>query len=108
MSPGIRNRERTTGKRLCQKEVEYNVLWHTKQGKYGKLLSDQFKDARIYVSHFLQVLNFCIIRREIKPEVREKFGLSIDDKAVPDMGTEQQLITWGEKVLKGEEQRMMM
>jgi len=78
-----------------------------RQVKYGKLLSDQFKDARIYVSHFIQVLNFCIIRREIKPEVREDFGLDIDDKALPDLGTEQQLIYWGEKVIKGEESRIM-
>ncbi|WP_066633788.1 hypothetical protein [Labilibacter marinus] len=79
-----------------------------RQAKYGKLLADQFKEARIYVSHFIQVLNFCIIRNEIKPEVREAFGLDIEDKAVPDLGTEQQLIHWGEKLIKGEEQRMML
>lgn len=79
-----------------------------RQAKYGKLLSDQFKEARIYVSHFIQVLNFCIIRKEIKPEVRESFGLDVEAKAVPDLGTEQQLIYWGEKVIKGEESRMMM
>ncbi len=79
-----------------------------RQAKYGKLLSDQFRDARLYVSHFIQVLNFCIIRKEFKPEVRENFGLEIEDKAVPELGTEQQLIYWGDKVIKGEEKRMMM
>lgn len=79
-----------------------------RQAKYGKLLSDHFKEARIYVSHFIQVLNFCIIRREIKPEIRESFGLGIEDKAVPELGTEQQLINWGDKIIKGEEKRMMM
>ena len=78
-----------------------------RQAKYGKLLADQFKEARIYVSHFIQVLNFCIIRKELKPEVREEFGLSIEDKAVPELGTEQQLIHWGKKVIVGEESRMM-
>ncbi|TLX73891.1 hypothetical protein E9993_13865 [Labilibacter sediminis] len=78
-----------------------------RQAKYGRLLADQFKEARVYVSHFIQVLNFCIIRKEIKPEVREKFGLDIEDKALPELGTEQQLIYWGEKVIKGEEERMM-
>ncbi len=78
-----------------------------RQAKYGKLLSDQFKESRIYVSHFVQVLNFCIIRKELKPEVREEFGLSIEDKAVPELGTEQQLIHWGKKVITGEESRMM-
>ncbi|MCW3806885.1 hypothetical protein [Plebeiibacterium marinum] len=78
-----------------------------RQAKYGKLLSDQFKESRIYVSHFIQVLNFGIIRKEIKPEVREDFGLDIDDKAVPELGTEQQLMHWGKKVIQGEEARMM-
>jgi hypothetical protein len=78
-----------------------------RQAKYGKLLGEQFKEARIYLSHFIQVLNFCIIRREIKPEVRECFGFDVEDKAVPELGTEQQLIYWGEKVIKGEEERMM-
>ncbi len=86
---------------------QYNFS-KNRQAKYGKLLNDQFKVARLYVSHFLQVLNFCIIRGEIKPEVRVKLGLDIEEKSVPEMGTEQQLIYWGEKVIKGEEQRMMM
>ena len=86
---------------------QYNFS-KNRQAKYGKLLNDQFKVARLYVSHFLQVLNFCIIRGEIKPEVRVKLGLDMDEKAVPEMGTEQQLIYWGEKIIKGEEQRMMM
>ncbi|MGQ1786891.1 MULTISPECIES: hypothetical protein [unclassified Saccharicrinis] len=78
-----------------------------RQAKYGKLLTDQFKEARIYVSHFIQVLNFCIIRKEIKPDARKLFGLDVDDKSVPDLGTEQLLIKWGKKVLEGEERRMM-
>jgi len=79
-----------------------------KQAEYGRLLNEYFKEARLYVSHFLQVLNFCIIRGEIKPEVRVKLGLDINDKSVPDMGTEQQLIYWGEKIINGEHERMMM
>ncbi|TRX72636.1 hypothetical protein [Carboxylicivirga sp. M1479] len=79
-----------------------------RQAKYGKLLGDQFKITRLYVSHFIQVLNFCIIRGEIKPEVRKLFGFDIDDKAVPEMGTEQQLLQIGKQVVEGEEKRGMM
>jgi len=78
-----------------------------RQAKYGRLLADQFKEARIYVSHFVQVLNFCIIRKEIKPEVRKMFGLDVNDKSVPDLSTEQLLLHWGKKVVEGEERRMM-
>lgn len=79
-----------------------------RQAKYGKLLGDQFKITRLYVSHFIQVLNFCIIRGEIKPEARKLFGFDIDDKAVPEMGTEQQLLQIGKQVVEGEEKRGMM
>ena len=79
-----------------------------RQVKYGKLLADQFKVTRLYVSHFVQVLNLCIVRGEIKPDVRPSYGLDIDEKAVPDLGTEQSLMQVGVKVIQGEEQRGMM
>jgi len=79
-----------------------------RQAKYGKLLSDQFKITRLYVSHFIQVLNFCITRGEIKPEVREMYGFDINEKSVPELGTEQQLLQVGKQVIDGEEKRSMM
>ncbi len=78
-----------------------------RQAKYGKLLNDQFKVSRLYVSHFIQVLNFCIIRGEIKPEVRKLYGFDIEEKAVPELGTEQQLLQVGKNVIEGEEKRGM-
>nr|WP_321406079.1 hypothetical protein [uncultured Carboxylicivirga sp.] len=77
-----------------------------RQAKYGKLLSDQFKSARLYISHFIQVFNFCVARKEIKPETRKLFGLTEDDKSVPEMGTEQQLLQIGKDLIEGEERRM--
>lgn len=79
-----------------------------RQAKYGKLLGDQFKVTRLYVSHFIQVLNFCIIRGEIKPDVRKLYGFDINDKAVPELGTEQQLLQVGKQVIDGEDKRAMM
>ncbi len=78
-----------------------------RQFSCSKLLSEHFKAARLYVSHFIQVLNFCIIRNEMKPAVRLHFGLSINDKTVPDLGTEPQLLIWGKRVLEGEQKRTM-
>ena len=78
-----------------------------RQANYGKLLGDQFKATRLYVSHFIQVLNFCIIRGEIKAEVRKLYGFDIDEKSVPELGTEQQLLQVGKCVIEGEEKRGM-
>jgi hypothetical protein len=86
-------------------ENQYN-LTKTKQAAAGKLLLDEFKSARLYVSHFIQVLTFCIQRGEMKASSRSFLGLSEDEKSIPELGTEQQLIEWGDKVIKGEEKRM--
>jgi hypothetical protein len=77
-----------------------------RQAKFGKSLSEQFKMARMYISHFLQVVNMAIARGELKPEVRTSYGLDRDSKAIPEISTEQQLIDWGKKVIEGEEKRM--
>ncbi len=74
----------------------------------GKQLADSFKMARMYVSHFLQTLNMCIARGEFKSSERQHYGLSSGDKAVPEIGTEPQLIEWGQKTIQGEAKRTAM
>ena len=76
-----------------------------RQSILGKLLQEQYRSARLYVSHFFQVVNLCILRGELKPETRSFYGIEESEKSVPEIGTEQQLIFWGEKLLIGEEQR---
>ena len=78
-----------------------------RQAVVGKQLSEQYRSARLYVSHFFQVVNFSILRGELKPEVRKFFGLNEFENTVPIIGTEQQLISWGKKLISGEEERMM-
>lgn len=77
-----------------------------RQAKIGQQLGEHYRSARLFVSHFLQVVNLCILRGELKPEVRAFYGINEEEKAVPEIGTEQQLIFWGERLLKGEETRM--
>lgn len=81
---------------------------YDRQASCGKILAENFKISKLYVSHFIQVLNFCIVRNEIKSDVRLLFGLNVDEKAVPEITTEQQLIILGDKVIKGEEKRGAM
>ncbi|MFT3737390.1 MAG: hypothetical protein QM786_01405 [Breznakibacter sp.] len=86
--------------------VNQYTLTKNKQAVAGKHLLEQFKMARLYVSHFIQVLTFCIQRGELKSASRSLLGLNEHEKSIPDLGTEQQLLEWGEKVIKGEENRM--
>ncbi len=68
---------------------------------------ESIKKARIYISHFIQVLNFAIMRGEIKPETRALFGLEEDEKKLPQLNSEKDLIEWGEKLIAGEYERVI-
>jgi hypothetical protein len=78
-------------KAQTEKSPEYNYL---------------YKKAMNYVSHFIQVMNLAIIRGDLKKEARAFFGLDEDVKKLPVFKTEQDLIEWGELVLKGENERI--
>lgn len=64
------------------------------------------KNARLYVSHFIQVLNLCIIRKEIKEEAKLLFGLEPDEYSVPDLTSDTDLLKWGESIINGEYERI--
>ncbi len=76
------------------------------QSAKSKAHNEMLKKARLYISHFIQVLNFAIIRGELNPKVREYYGLSIDDKNVPLLNLESEVVEWGKKVIDGEQDRI--
>lgn len=65
------------------------------------------KNARLYISHFIQVLNFSVIRNEIKKELKELYNLAPDSSTVPDLTSNDSLLYWGENIIKGEQTRLM-
>ncbi|MFA8433773.1 MAG: hypothetical protein ACEPOZ_04575 [Marinifilaceae bacterium] len=77
------------------------------QAAKNKKFTELGRKARLYISHFIQVLNFSIIRGELKPEVREFYGIDIKDKAVPSLINDSDVLKWGEQVIKGEQERTM-
>ncbi len=90
-----------------EQAIQQYLFSKEKQAKAGHQLGEHFKSARMYVSHFLQTLNMCIARGEIKASDRRFYGLSAGNKAVPEIGTEQQLIKWGQRTIDGEEKRTL-
>lgn len=67
---------------------------------------DAFEKARLYVSHFIQVLYMNIEREELKEEVLGFYGLENSGKKVPPLNTEQDILDWGHRLIQGEQQRM--
>jgi len=64
------------------------------------------KMARLYISHFIQVLNLAVIRNEIRALQKELYGLNVQENALPDLSSETALADWGRKVIEGERKRM--
>lgn len=66
-----------------------------------------FKNAQMYVSHFIQVLQLTVIRNEIKLEALSDYGFESGEETVlPNLSTEEAVLHWGEKIIQGEAKRM--
>ena len=70
-----------------------------------KNFKKETQNAKMYISHFIQVMNMAIMRKELKKDIKTGYGLDPNDNTVPDLSTEQAILEWGDKIIKGEEAR---
>lgn len=66
------------------------------------------QNARMYISHFIQVLNLAVIRGEVKAEQKELYQLGPHNHIVPDLSSEEDLLVWGDNIIQGEQKRTSM
>jgi len=64
------------------------------------------RKARIYITHFLRVMNMAITRGELPPETRSFYGIAPEDASLPSLATENELVAWGKRIIDGEEYRI--
>lgn len=76
-----------------------------KKINHNKEYMHYVRNARMFISHFLQVFNLAVVRGEIKPEARKFYQLDPEDGTVPDLSTEEALLLWGERVITGDAER---
>lgn len=79
-----------------------------RQSKAGRKHLANVKTARLYLSHFIQVLNLSVIRGEIRASHKEYYGLDTKNHILPDLSAETSIVEWGEKVIEGERKRMSL
>ncbi len=77
---------------------------YSKTVKTGANFAQLQRKTKMYVSHFIQVLNMAIARGEMKANAREFYGLK--DKKLPQLETTEQILEWGEKIIKGDKKRI--
>lgn len=76
------------------------------QNKRGKDFSEAERKARLYLTHFIRVMNMAIYRGDLPVETRAYYGLPTNESNVPALNTENELISWGRRIIEGEEFRI--
>ncbi len=87
------------------KEVKTNFENHLRQYEFDMQIESErsadykaaFEKARLYVSHFIQVLYMNIEREELKEEVLMFYGLEHLERKIPQLSAEQEILEWGKK-----------
>lgn len=62
--------------------------------------------TRLYLSHFIQVLNLAIIREEVPESARAFYGLENYGNRLPDLKSDADILEWGKLIIDGENQRL--
>ncbi|MFN8206886.1 MAG: hypothetical protein U0T82_05680 [Bacteroidales bacterium] len=87
--------------------ISQHRMAYSNQVKKSKEYQTSFKKAKMYISHFIQVMNMAIARGELPATARSFFKLAEDDSRLPSLNTETEVIQWGENIIQGEAQRIM-
>jgi hypothetical protein len=78
----------------------------TTQNKKSKSYNESLRKARIYLTHFIRVMNMAIFRGDLPAETRAFYGLATDESTVPSFAAESDLLSWGRRIIDGEEYRI--
>jgi hypothetical protein len=91
---------------LFEKNVAESRFTYANQVKRSKDYQMHLRRARLYISHFIQVMNMAIQRGEQPAIIRTFYGLKELDKCLPSLNTEESILSWGENIINGEQERL--
>ena len=76
------------------------------QNSKSKNYAETIRKARMYLTHFIKVMNMAVTRGDLAVEIRTFYGMNTNDVTAPQLISESELINWGKKVIEGEELRI--
>lgn len=97
----LRNVKTTFENHLKHYELDVKIE-SEKNGAYKSAM----EKARLYVTHFMQILYMSIEREEKQKEILSFYGLQDFDFKVPPLNSEQEILEWGKRIIDGEQKRM--
>lgn len=80
--------------------------YHAQFLNTDKGYKEELRVARMYISHFIQVLNLAITRGELHSDIRPLYGMDVDESKCPKLKSEADVAEWGKKIIAGEELRV--
>jgi hypothetical protein len=89
-----------------EQSIQFQKQTIATEVKKSKNYSEIEKKARIYLTHFIRVMNMAIFRGELSAETRAFYGLATNDSTVPSLNNENELLSWGKRIIEGEEFRI--
>ena len=104
----INYKTRTEAQRLLMQYENQVAQYHANfdsKVSANRQYRHRVRNARMYISHFIQVLNLAVIRGEIKRSQKELYHLNPKSNALPDLTTEEGLLKWGQHIIDGEMKR---
>jgi hypothetical protein len=78
------------------------------QSEKNKEYQKRLKKVRLYISHFIQIVNMAIARGDMVADTRGFFDLDEEGKKVPSLHSDEDIIKWGEQLIEGEKKRRTM
>ncbi len=87
-----------------------HALYESKQAYSNQISKSRdyttvFKKARLYISHFIQVVNMAVYRGELSENEKHYFGIPEESNKLPPLNSESDIIKWGEKIIHGADMR---
>ena len=91
---------------LFENSISHQRQMLVNQNEKAKSNQETARKARLYLAHFLRVMNMAVTRGELPPETRTFYGVASDDTTLPSLATENELVAWGKRIIDGEEYRI--
>jgi len=91
---------------LFEQNIQLQKQAVSSQNNRCKDYNEIVKKAKIYLTHFIRVMNMAIFRGDLPAETRAYFGLATNESNVPALSNENELKAWGRRIIEGEENRL--
>lgn len=89
-----------------EKKILHQKSAIARQIERNKEHQSLMRKAKLYISHFVQVVYMAILRGELTPAILDYYQLNGHAMKLPPLNTEEDIIKWGKCIIDGETDRI--